>query len=49
MIYSLLESPGGLQASARLVIASVLIATVALLASELVERRGRRRIYGASA
>jgi molybdate transport system permease protein len=49
LIYSLLESPGGLQASARLVIASVLIAALALLASELLERRGRRRVYGASA
>jgi molybdate transport system permease protein len=49
LIYSLLESPGGLQASARLVIASVLIAALALLASELLERRGRRRIFGASA
>jgi molybdate transport system permease protein len=48
LIYSLLESPGGLQASARLVIASVLIAALALLASELLERRGRRRVYGAS-
>jgi molybdate transport system permease protein len=48
LIYSLLESPGGLQASARLVIASVLIAAIALLASELLERRGRRRVYGAS-
>jgi molybdate transport system permease protein len=48
LIYSLLESPGGLQASARLVVASVVIAAAALLASELLDRRGRRRVYGAS-
>ena len=49
LIYSLLESPGGLQASARLVIASVVIAAVALLASELLDRRGRQRVHGANA
>jgi molybdate transport system permease protein len=49
LIYSLLESPGGMQASARLVIAAVVIAAAALLASELLERRGRQRVYGANA
>jgi molybdate transport system permease protein len=46
LIYSLLETPGGLQASTRLVVASVVIAAGALLASELLDRYGRRRLHG---
>jgi molybdate transport system permease protein len=41
-IYSLLEAPGGLQASTRLVVVSIAIAAVALLASELLDRRHAR-------
>jgi molybdate transport system permease protein len=48
LIYSLLEAPGGLRASARLVIACIVIAAIGLLASEILERRGRRRVYGAN-
>jgi molybdate transport system permease protein len=44
LIYSLLDAPGGMQASYRLVIASVAIAAAALLAGELLERTGRRRL-----
>jgi molybdate transport system permease protein len=49
LIYSLLEAPGGLRASARLVTACVVIAAIALLASEMLERHGRRRLLGARA
>jgi molybdate transport system permease protein len=45
-IYSLLEAPGGWQASTRLVIVSVAIAGGALLASELLDRRRYERLYG---
>jgi molybdate transport system permease protein len=40
-IYSLLNSPGGAARASRLVVVSVLIAVVALAASEWFERRGR--------
>lgn len=43
MIYSLLDSPGGIRLSMRLVIASVVIAAVALIVGEQFERRQRRR------
>jgi molybdate transport system permease protein len=43
-IYSLLETPGGMQACWRLVIASVVISAVALLAGELLDRYGRQRL-----
>jgi molybdenum ABC transporter molybdate-binding protein len=40
-IYSQVNSPGGMEDSARLVVASVLIAAAALTISEYLERRGR--------
>ena len=42
LIYSLLETPGGMQASLRLVWISIAIAAAALLAGEWLDRRGRR-------
>jgi molybdate transport system permease protein len=45
-IYTLLEAPGGMQASYRLVVASVAIAAAALLAGEVLDRYGRRRLDG---
>jgi molybdate transport system permease protein len=47
-IYSLLEAPGGFQASTRLVVVSIMIAGGALLASELLDRRRQERLYGAN-
>jgi molybdate transport system permease protein len=47
-IYSLLEAPGGLQTSTRLVIVSIAIAGGALLASEMLDRRRQERLYGSS-
>jgi molybdate transport system permease protein len=47
LIYSLLDAPGGIHASLRLVIASVVIAAVALLAGELLDRYGRGRLTSA--
>jgi hypothetical protein len=47
MVYSLLESPDGLARSRRLVIASIVIAAVALAAGEWLEHRGQRRMRGA--
>jgi molybdate transport system permease protein len=47
-IYSLLEAPGGLQASTRLAAVSVLIAGGALLVSELLDRRRYERHYRVS-
>lgn len=47
MIYSLLESPEGVQQSRRLVIASILLACVALAVSEWLEQRGRRNLQSA--
>lgn len=44
LIYSLLDAPGGMQASYRLVIASIIIAAGALLVGELFDRRGRRQL-----
>jgi molybdate transport system permease protein len=49
MIYSLLETPDGMHASLRLVWFSIGIAAVALALGELLERRGRRRLQGATA
>ena len=48
LIYSMLETPGGMQQSVRIVIVSVIIAAVALLAGELLDQYGRRRIRGAT-
>ncbi len=44
-IYNQLEVPGGWEESYRLVIVSVLISAIALLAGELWERRGKKRLY----
>lgn len=49
LIYSMLETPGGMQQSHRIVIVSVIIAAVALLAGELLDQYGRRRLRGAAA
>ncbi len=48
-IYSALQQPGGESAAARLVGLSVLAALGALAASELLERRTRRRLRGDAA
>jgi molybdate transport system permease protein len=44
LIYSLLDAPGGMQASYRLVVASVVISAGALLIGEVLDRYGRRRL-----
>jgi molybdate transport system permease protein len=49
LIYSQLESPGGMQESLRLVWISIAIAAAALLAGEVLDRYGRRRMQGATA
>jgi molybdate transport system permease protein len=41
-IYGLLETPGGMEASQRIVIASILVAAAALAVGEYLERRGAR-------
>lgn len=48
MIYSLLESPDGVQQSWRLVIASLMIACVALAVSEWLEQHGRQKLPSAA-
>ncbi len=47
LVYSQLETPGGMRTSLRLVWVSIAIASLALLAGEVLERRGRRRLTGA--
>lgn len=47
-VYTQLDSPGGLEASYRLVIVSTAIAACALLAGELLDRYGRRQLRGAA-
>jgi molybdate transport system permease protein len=42
-VYSQVNSPGGVEQSARLVVVSILIAAAALAAAEYLERRGRAR------
>jgi molybdate transport system permease protein len=49
MIYSLIEAPGGFEQSWKLVILAIAIAAGALLAGELLEQRGRKRLQGATA
>ncbi|HTQ38210.1 MAG TPA: molybdate ABC transporter permease subunit [Pirellulales bacterium] len=46
LIYTQLDTPGGMEQSVRLVVASIVIAAVALAAGELLERYGRRRLQG---
>jgi molybdate transport system permease protein len=46
MVYSLLETPDGMRKAARLVLASIAIAAVALAVGEWLERRGQRRLRG---
>ncbi len=48
-IYSALESPGDTGSPLRLVLVSIAISAAALFAGELLERRGRRRLLGATA
>ncbi len=43
-IYDQLETPGGLERSGTIILVSVLVATAALVAGEILERRGRRRL-----
>jgi molybdate transport system permease protein len=45
-IYSLLNSPGGAEQSNRLVVVAILIAGVALVLSEFIDRRGSKRFSG---
>jgi molybdate transport system permease protein len=45
LVYSMLESPGGIVEAQRVVILSVVIAAVALIAGEVLERRGRGRRF----
>jgi molybdate transport system permease protein len=49
LIHSQSASPGGLEASARLVVASVLIAAAALVVAEWLERGRKDRAWGGSA
>lgn len=43
-IYNQLETPGGIDRSRTLVVASILLAAAALVAGEILERRGRKRL-----
>lgn len=45
-IYSVLESPGGLEQARRVVVVSILIAAAALAIGEYLDRRGRARFTG---
>ena len=45
-IYALIQTPDGDSAALRLVVVSIVIATVALLASEWFARRATRRLHG---
>src|SRR3954453_6621250 len=45
-IYSLIQTPGGDAAALRLVVASIVIAMAALIASEFFARRATRRLHG---
>jgi molybdate transport system permease protein len=47
MVYTLLESPGGMQQATRLVVVSIVIAAAAIAAGEWLDRRGQRRLRGA--
>lgn len=45
-LFTLTQAPGGDEAALRLTIISVAVAFLALLASEVLARRARKRIYG---
>ena len=45
-IYSMLESPGGVERAARMVVMAILVSVAALAAGELLERRGRAKLAG---
>jgi molybdate transport system permease protein len=47
MVYSLLETPDGMHRAARLVVACIVIAALALAIGEWLELRGQRRLSGA--
>ena len=47
-LYSLIQQPGGEAAAARLTVIAVVVALLALLASEILARRIARRIVGAA-
>ncbi len=49
LIYSMLDTPGGMQSAMRLVWISVAIAAAALVAGEWLDRASRRRLRGATA
>jgi molybdate transport system permease protein len=44
LIYSQLETPGGMERAIPLVVASIIIAAVALFGGELLDRHGRQRL-----
>lgn len=48
-VYTQLDAPDGFSYAYRLVIVSIAISAVALLAGELLERAGRKRLQGAGA
>ncbi|HTN77496.1 MAG TPA: ABC transporter permease subunit, partial [Pirellulaceae bacterium] len=48
-IYSQLDSPGGIEQTYRLIVVSIVISALALIAGNLLERAGRRRLQGGSA
>ncbi len=48
LVYSQLETPGGMAASARLVVATIAMAAAALAVGEWLDVRGRRRLAGAT-
>jgi molybdate transport system permease protein len=47
-VYDLLESPGGMGEASRIVGVSILVAAGALVASEILERRGRSKRFAVS-
>jgi molybdate transport system permease protein len=49
MVYSLLETPDGMREAMSLVMASVMIAALALATGEWLDRRGQRRLRGGGA
>lgn len=49
LIYSELDAPDGIHRAFRLVVFAVVLSAAALLVGDLLERRGRRRLEGATA